>query len=133
MMFQRRNAISKFCFADEAFRYDAVAKIVCKLQQDRPTAVVRSISMDQRIDPNIDQARIAQHPGNSSAEVQVDPFRFGEGNKSLFKTVHAGSGGSQTCARQRWRKRNSCARGDRFLKIDIPSLTKSHAKDQRSR
>lgn len=99
MMFQRRNAIGKFCFADEAFRHEAVTQIVCELQQDRPTTVVRSISMDQRIDPDIDQARIAQHPGNSSADVQVDPLRFGVGNKSLIKTV----------PRRKWRIADVCA------------------------
>ena len=90
MLLQRRNAIGKFCFADEALRHKSVTKIVCKLQQNRSTTVVRSINMNQGIDPNVDQARIAQHPGDPSADVQIDSFRFGVGNEGLFKTVPRG-------------------------------------------
>ena len=69
MALQRCNTLRKFRFGDDPFGYHSFAKIVRKLQRERPAAVARRVNMNDRIDLNIHQACIAQHAGDAAADV----------------------------------------------------------------
>jgi hypothetical protein len=54
MSFQLSRAPHELPFGDQPFGNDPIAKVIDKLQEDRPATVIGSVNMDQRIDSNID-------------------------------------------------------------------------------
>jgi hypothetical protein len=87
MTFQGSNAFGEFFLRDQAFRYDPVAKVVNKLQENWLTAVIGSVNMDQRIDSHVDQACVTQHAGDAPADVQIHSFISRVGIKNLYQPV----------------------------------------------